>query len=168
MRTRSLRTALAALLLAAPAGCGYSVRAPFDQQVKTVFVPTFRSISFRRDLNLMLTEMVVKEIERRTPYKVVGTREGADTILDGTIILADKNIMVENPYNLPRQMTAQINTSVNWTHNPPLDEELERGPTTIGETVNFVPEVGETAEVAFSHAAQLIARQIVDMMEKPW
>ena len=62
-----------AMAVLAP-GCtytGYSIRAPYDTRVKTVYVPVFKSVTFRRDINLMLTEMVIKEIERRTPYKVV-------------------------------------------------------------------------------------------------
>ena len=39
----------------------------------------------------------------RTPYKVVGTPDGADTVLEGTINFANKNIVVENPWNLPRE-----------------------------------------------------------------
>ena len=59
------------------AGCtGYSIRAPYDTRIKTVYVPVFKSITFRRDVNLMLTELVIKEIERRTPYKVVGSPRG--------------------------------------------------------------------------------------------
>jgi Lipopolysaccharide-assembly len=149
-------------------GCGYSVRAPFDATIKTVFVPVFRSVSFRRDVNLQLTELVQKEIERRTPFKVVGTREGADTILDGTVNFADKNLVVENPFNLPRQLTATINVTVNWTHNPPSKEELDRQPTIVAEAVNFVPEVGESSAAAFYRTDQALAKQIVDMMEMPW
>ena len=93
-------------------GCGYSVRAPYDVAIRTVYVPVFRSITFRRDVNLQLTELVIKEIERRTPFKVVGAAYAADTILDGTVNFADKNIVVENPFNFPRQLTAQINCSV--------------------------------------------------------
>ena len=156
---------LAALALG---GCGYSIRAPYSKDVKTVYVPVFRSITFRRDVNLQLTELVIKEIERRTPFKVVGTADEADTILDGTVNFADKNIVVENPFNFPRQLTAQINASVNWTHNPPTKEELDRGFATIAETVNFVPEIGESSMTAFYRTNQALAKQIVDMMEKPW
>ena len=84
-----------------------------------MFVPVFKTQSFRRDVNLNLTEMIQKEIMHRTPYKVVGTPEGADTVLEGTINFADKNIVVENPFNLPRELNATINVSVKWTHNPP-------------------------------------------------
>jgi hypothetical protein len=158
----------AAVSILALGGCGYSVRAPFDRTIKTVYVPVFRSMSFRRDMNLQLTELVQKEIERRSPFKVVGTQQGADTILDGTVNFADKNLVVENPFNLPRQLVALINVTVNWTHNPPSKEELDRPPTVIGETINFVPEVGESSSAAFYRTNQALAKQIVDMMEKAW
>ena len=157
-----------AAVLAGPTGCGYSIRAPFDPSVRTVYVPVFRSITFRRDVNFQLTELVQKEIEKRTPFKVVGTPEGADMILDGEINVADKNIIVENPFNLPRQLTATLFANVKWTHNPPLEKELIADPVIVSATVNFVPEVGETSLTAFLQANQKIAMQIVDMMEEPW
>ncbi len=149
-------------------GCGYSIRAPYDKRIKTVFVPVLKTQSFRRDLNLNLCEMIQKEIMHRTPYKVVGTPEDADTILEGTINYADKNIVVENPFNLPRELNGTMSVSVKWTHNPPTDAEKAQIPTIIMETVNFVPEVGETSLTAFYRLNQNIAAQIVDMMEQPW
>lgn len=164
------RLALAAVMLAGSClcGCGYSVRAPFDKSVRTVYVPVFRTQSFRRDLNLNLTEMIQKEIMHRTPYKVVGRPDEADTVLEGTINYADKNIVVESPFNLPRQLNGTIAVSVKWTHNPPTEVEKSRGATIIAETVNFVPEVGETSLTAFYQVNQRLATQIVDMMEQPW
>ncbi len=83
-------------------------------------------MTFRRDVNFMLTEAVIKEIEKRTKYKVVGTPEEADTILEGTINFADKNLVVENPFNLPRELNAQVQATVRWIHNPPLEAEEKR------------------------------------------
>jgi hypothetical protein len=165
---KAILTVAVVLAAALLGGCGYSVRAPFDKSVKTVFVPVFKTQSFRRDINLNLTEMIQKEIQYRTPYKVVGTPEGADTVLEGTINFADKNIVVENPFNLPRELNATINVSVKWTHNPPTEVEKNKPPTIVAETVNFVPEVGETAVTAFYRVNQRLAAQIVDMMEQPW
>jgi hypothetical protein len=156
------------LALAGPIGCGYSIRAPYDTKIQTVYVPVFRTQSFRRDLNLQLTELVIKEIEKRTPYKVVGTPDEADTILEGLVTVDSKNIVVENPFNLPRQLSATVTVSVKWVHNPPLDREKDVQPTIVAETVNFVPEIGETAMTGFYRANQKIAQQIVDMMETPW
>jgi hypothetical protein len=149
-------------------GCGYTVRAPFDKNVKTVFVPVLRTQSYRRDLNLNLTEMIQKEIMQRSSYKVVGNPEGADTILEGTINFADKNTVVENPFNLPRELNASVNVAVKWMHNPPTDAEKAKPPTIVSETVNFVPEIGESALTAYYRVNQRLAAQIVDMMEQPW
>ena len=164
------RVAGLAALAFAPAGCGYSMRAPFavDEKTKSIYVPVFKSYSFRRDVNFMLTDLVQKEIQTRTPYHLVGKPEQGDTVLDGEINFADKNVVVENPYNLPRQLNATMTATVNWTHNPKTEEEAARLPTMVSATVNFIPEVGETSEMAFYRACQALARQIVDMMENPW
>src|SRR3954468_10968847 len=149
-------------------GCGYTLRPPGYPDIRTVYVPIFRSFSFRRDIQLMLTEAVIKEIEERTKYKVVGTPEEADTILEGTINFADKNLIVENPQNLARELNAWVQATVRWIHNPPLESETKAAPVVVGELVNFIPEIGETAQAAFYKACSNLATQIVDMMDAPW
>ena len=51
-----------------------------------------------------------------------------------------------------------------------LETEVEekRQTTIVTETINFVPEVGETTLRATNHVIQSLAKQIVDMMEQPW
>jgi hypothetical protein len=147
---------------------GWHVNAPFDtSEIKTVSV-FFRTNSFRRDIEKQLTEAVIKEINLRTPYKVVGSHENADSVLTGTITYADKNIVVEAPTNFARELNLTINVGVNWTHNPPTEIEDKRIPTVVAETINFVPEIGETTLSATNHVVQSLAKQIVDMMEMPW
>ena len=79
------RTVLATPLALFAAGCGYSIRPPYDATVRTVYVPIFRNITFNRDIHLQVTEAVQKEIPKRTPYKVVGTPDGADTPMLGAV-----------------------------------------------------------------------------------
>ncbi len=168
-RRSALARALVLVACVAVAGCGYSFRAPYDKSVQTVYVPIFKTQTFRRDLEKMLTEHVIKEITRRTPYKIAGTLEEADTVLHGTVNFADKNLILENSLsNLPRQMTAIVNISVNWTHNPPTEAEKKRPPTVVSQTVNFIPEVGESTITAYDRAMRFLAAQVVDMMEQPW
>lgn len=151
-----------------PGFFGWHFHAPFDtSDVKTVFV-SFKTQTFRRDLEKQLTEAVLKEITLRTPYKIVGNPKEADSVIKGMITFGDKNLVVEAPTNLPRELNATMTVQVNWTHNPPTDEERTRLPTVVTETVNFVPEVGETTLSAYNHVIQNIAKQIVDMMEQPW
>jgi hypothetical protein len=148
--------------------CGWHFHAPFDtSEVKTVAV-FIKSQSFRRDLQQMLTEAVIKEINLRTPYRVVGQHEKADTVLTGIITQEGKNLVVEAPTNFARELNGTITIQVKWMHNPPSDAELNALPTVVTETINWVPEVGETVLSAHNHITQSLAKQIVDMMEKPW
>jgi hypothetical protein len=148
------------------AGCGYTLRPPYNAAVRTVYVPIFTSVVFRRDVNLQLTEELIKQIERRTPFKVVGKPEGADTTLSGTINFADKNLIIENPFNLPRQLTATLTATVSWTDN--RTEKKVGEPMVVSSTVNFFPEVGETSEAAFLKSVQRMATEIVNAMEDKW
>ena len=151
-------------------GCkvtGYSIRAPYDTKIKTVYVPVFKSTTFRRDINIMLTEMVVKEIERRTPYKVLQDGSEADSTLEGTVNFSDKNVIVENPYNLPRQLTTTMVVVATWTDNK-AEKKENPNPAVIAETFNFYPEIGESSQAAFYRTCEKLAIQIVNMMEEPW
>jgi hypothetical protein len=147
---------------------GWHVQAPFDtSEVKTVFV-YFKSQRFRRDLQLMLEESVSKEINMRTPYRTVGSPEKADAILEGVITVDDKNLIVEAPTNLPRQLSSTMTVWIGFKHNPPKESEKNLPPTQITETLPFVPEVGQTTLASFQQVTENIAKQIVDMMEQPW
>lgn len=169
-----LGVALGLWLAVAAPGCkmtGYSIRPPYDNKIKTVYVPVFKSITFRRDVNLMLTDLVIKEIERRTPYKVVQVPEEADSTLEGTVNFTEKNVVVENPFNLPRQLTATMIVYATWTDNTVARDDKDHPPTppaAIAETFNFYPEIGETSEAAFYRCCEKLATQIVNMMEQPW
>ena len=172
LRPRVATTAIITLTLVAlaPAGCGYSIRPPYDTTIRTVYVPIFRSYSFREDVNLKLTESVIKEIEKRTPYKVVGSPEGADTTLSGIINFVDKATLVENPNNLPRHLFAIVNAVVTWEDNrPSREKDKKTAPSvTVYENVSFYPELGETASLGYQKAFDRIAQQVVGMMEQPW
>ena len=147
---------------------GWHMQAPFDtSEVKTVFV-YFKSQRFRRDLQLMLEESVSKEINMRTPYRTVGRPELADAVLEGNITVDDKNLVVEAPTNLPRQLSTTMTLWITFRHNPPKESEKNMQPTAITETLQFVPEIGQTTLSSFQQVTENVAKQIVDMMEQPW
>ena len=149
-------------------GCGYSIRPPFQVDVQTVYVPIFKSSTFRRDLNMMLTEAVQNEIRRRTPFQVVGNPEGADTLLEGEIIYNDKSAFVQSPNNLPRQLMASITARVAWIDLRQGGIPRDRDRVTVTEEMFFYPELGETTTAAYTKVIEKLARQIVSMMEESW
>ena len=165
-----------ALLLLLCSGCaGYQlgVDSLYRPDVKTVKVPIFQSGSFRRGLGEQLTEAVVKQIESRTPYKVVSSSD-ADSELNGKILYQRKRVLAENSFDEPRDIETEILVEVSWTGR--RGELLMKrsaapeatGTIRIGQAINFVPESGQSLATAHQEAIQKLARQIVDQMELRW
>ncbi len=63
----------------------------YPPDIHTVYVPIIESDSLRRDLGEQLSEAICKEIEKRTPFKVVGT-PNADSVLTGRIKTDTKHL----------------------------------------------------------------------------
>lgn len=166
----------ALLLLIASIGCAsYRVgtRSLFPPDVQTVYVPMFESSSFRRGLGERLTEAVMKEIELRTPFKVVGTPP-ADSVLTGRLISDLKGVTVEASTDEPRQLQLTYAVQVSWVDRrgemlrPAETFAMPDALTDVSQTVTFVPETGQSMATAQQEAIERLARQIVAMMETPW
>src|SRR3954466_14134870 len=113
-----IRCTLLAALLAAVAlpGCeagghftilGYTTRPNYDTCIKTVYVPIFQCQMLldetRRQVPFDLTRAVIREIEAKTPYKVISDRERADTELTGNVLSLPKNLLIRNQLNEVRE-----------------------------------------------------------------
>jgi len=168
--------ALWACALAASAGCaGYQVghESLFDPHIRTVYVPVFESDSFRRNLGERLTEAVIKAIEAKTPYKVVGSPD-ADSVLSGRIVAEGKHVVVENRFDEPRQVEVGFQVQVSWVDRRGRQIQslqpvaLPPQFTTVNATAVVVPEMGQSIATAQQQAIQRVAEQIVGMMETPW
>ena len=88
-RGRRLSTLLAVVLLLLPlAGCGYTLvgRGAFlPDYIRVVAIPTFVNNTPRFELEVRLTDSVTREFVSRGNYRIVGQRQGADAVLEGTI-----------------------------------------------------------------------------------
>jgi hypothetical protein len=175
-RAAALPLALALLALAALSGCaGYQVgnETLYPTHIQTVYVPIFDSGSFRRNLGERLTEAVIKEIELKTPYKVVAT-PNADSVLTGTLIADGKKVVAENRYDDARQVEVRMQVRVNWIDRrgaairPSGAIELPAPALDVAGTADVLPEVGQSIATTQQEAIQKVAEQIVAMMEAPW
>ena len=145
----------------------------YPPHVRTVYVPIFESDSYRRNLGERLTEAVMKEIEAKTPFKVVGT-PNADSVLTGRISGATKRVLVEDRFDDPREIQVNMQVEVDWIDR--TGQVLRQGgaipipeaPTVVSTTGNALPEVGQSVTTAQQQAIQRVAEQIVAMMEMPW
>lgn len=176
--TTHCRTLRASLLLSPLLLCGcaaYQIgnQSLYPLEIHTVSVPMFQSNSFRRNLGERLTEAVVKEIERRTPYKVVND-PCADSILTGRIISETKRALVPAPTGDARDIQVDMRVQVSWVDRKGRllrDEQSIPLPVEIADvsgTADLVPEVGQSVATAQQIAISRLAEQIVGLMEKPW
>ncbi len=176
MRISICRFAFAIGLLAVLAGCAsYRVgsQSLYAPDVTTVYVPMIESSSFRRDLGERLTEAVVKEIELKTPFKVVGTPD-ADSILSARLVSDTKRVTIENQNDDPRAVEFHMAVEITWLNRRrvPL-----RAPTTlplppellpVGNTSTLIAEAGQSVATAQQQSLVRLAQQIVSTMEEPW
>jgi len=175
-RSASLVACLMLVVGAGMFGCArYQIgnQSLYSTEVHTVYVPIFESASYRRNLGERLTEAVVKEIELRTPYKVVGSPD-ADSTLLGRISAETKRMTISSPQGEPRQEQMQMVVQVSWINK--TGQALRAGATvpvdpaaaSVTGAATFVPEFGQSVASAQQTAIQRIAQQIVALMEAPW
>jgi Lipopolysaccharide-assembly len=121
--TVARRPLFAALALLATCGCesaghfsvlGYTTRPNYDECIHSVYVPIFENNTLRRGLEFDLTRAVVREIEQKTPYKVISDRSRADTELSGTILVVSKNLLNRNQLNEIREAEMVVTVALVW------------------------------------------------------
>jgi hypothetical protein len=165
-----------ATLLLASLGCaGYQLgnQSLFRPEIRTVYIPVFESVSYRRYLGEQLTEAVIKEIERQTPYKVVAT-PNADSVLMGRVIDEKKRVISETINDDPRYLGTDLVVSVTWQDRRGgvlmQQSGLVLSPLTFfsSDSGDLIPEGGQSLGTAQQETIQRIARQIVEQMEVRW
>ncbi len=176
MNCRLALLLLVAITLLPFGGCvGYQFgnRTLYRPDIHTVHVPVFKSSSYRRNLSERLTEAVVKEIELKTPYKVVSVSQ-ADSVLTGSLSSVRKSVVAETTNSDPRNIEATMTVEVSWSNNrgdllspsggiplPPVLLSFTHGS-------EFIPEAGQSVATAHQDAIERLAQQIVAKMEMPW
>lgn len=149
-------------------GCGYSSKELFPTEVHTVAVPIFENRTFYRGVEFELAEAMVKQVESRTPYKVVAPGM-AQTILEGTITdIEQTQLSRRRPGGLPQEMEVTVTVDFVWKD---LGKggviKDRRGFQAVG---RYIPTagIGEPFETAQHDAVERLARDIVSTMRTDW
>ncbi|MCL4202657.1 MAG: hypothetical protein KJ000_09185 [Pirellulaceae bacterium] len=167
---------IVAIVVSHSAGCAayrFGHQSLYRPDIRTVHVPVFGSESLRKNLGERVTEAVIKEIEERTPYKVV-TSPNADSILTGRITRESKRVVANNRYDDARDIETELMVQVSWvnrrgellmqTGGIPLPQlEIE-----VLANSQFLPEAGQSLATSQQAAIERLAREIVNQMEIWW
>jgi curli biogenesis system outer membrane secretion channel CsgG len=77
---------MAVLLCVTAFGCGYTTATTsLSDEYRTIAVPAFKNLSFEQELQIRVTNQLIREIEADGRLRVVDDLTSADLILSGTI-----------------------------------------------------------------------------------
>ena len=149
-------------------GCGgYSSESLFPEKVNSVYVEMFDNKSFRRGVEYELTDALAKRIEAVTPYKIISSREQADTVLGGQIVSVGESVVsYERQTGRAIEKQVELRAVVSW-------KNLKTGEVLIdNKTVSASASYSEWQNQGFGYASTLaannLAQRIVELMEKKW
>ena len=147
-------------------GCGYSTKRPFRTDIRTIHVQMAQSRDFRRELEMRLTEALIKRISMDTPYRLASAQR-ADAMLTAEIIRVDNRSFGDSfETDLPREIgtTMVARYRLKDIRTGEILAERERTVHHAG----YIPAVGETFSDAVTRVVDGLAEQIVESMETDW
>ena len=146
---------------------GYSNQSLFPADVSSVCLEMFENKSFRRGVEFKLSDALSKRIEAATPYKIISSKDRADSVISGQIVQVNELVLsVERETGLPLEKELLLKAVVNW-------KNLKTGQLLIdNKSVTSQATYSTFQNQDFSYASALaannLARRIVELMEKEW
>ena len=167
-----LTNLLVACLLTGCAGYQIGNQSLYNANIQTIYIPMVKAPTFSPHLGERITEAVAKEVELRTPYKVV--REYyADAVLNIEIIEYKQGINFKDKWGGPRQNNLEMRAKVELVNRRSLTPEcscefsLDQEGIVLGHG-SMIPVAGQSTATEQQEAIDRLARCIVNSMEKPW
>ena len=147
---------------------GYSTASLYDQQFQSVCVPIFENETMSRNMEFMLTDAIVKQIQARTPYRVLDDTH-ADTMLTGTITdIKLQAISQSRTTGLDNEMLITATINFEWLN-------LRTGKRILGRerfssTALFNPSQPSSEPIEMGQFAlvQQLSTDIVDQLQAAW
>ena len=154
-----------ALLLVTLSGCGYAAKEVYPTEVRSVAVPIFENRTFYQGVEFDLTEALIKEIEVRTPYKVI-KQGAADTTLIGSIHMIDLNSLSRRSKGggMPQEVEFRMLIDFEWKNL--RTGKILRQRSNFESVGRFVPvrPMGQTLSLGQHQACQNMAKAITSVM----
>jgi hypothetical protein len=150
---------------------GYSFSSTHSAAIHSVAVPVFDNRDFQHGLEIQLTDAIIKEIQKTTPWVVIqgNNAGGADTTLSGVITsTALHNLSTSSTTGLVQEMAVEITVDFDWRDARTGRYLVSRRDFKAMEA--FVPAPGsrERLEIGQHAAIQELARGIVGELRSTW
>lgn len=156
------------------AGCasdpsrGYAFTSTFDESIQSISIPLFRNETTSRGLELQLTESIIKEMQRRTPWHIAPA-DRADTTLVGVITSTDLTVLSDDPITgLVQEQAVGITIRFEWRDNRTGDLLLARDHYTASAVFSPSRGVGDRIELGQRNAIEELAHDVISEMRSSW
>lgn len=164
-----------AAMLACGGGCasdptqGYAFASSHDASIRTVAVPIFENPSFAHGLEVELTDAIIKEIQAKTPWRVVPMGSGANSTLTGKLAEPKLHRLSTSPgTGYAQELAVQLSVDFDF-------KDARTGKTILSRrgfaaSDEFVPAspANERIEKGQHGAVQRLARDIVAELRSSW
>jgi hypothetical protein len=158
---------LCALLCGCAELTGYSNQSLFPQDINTVYLEMFDNQTFRRGAEYELTDALSKRIEVDTPYKIVSSRDRADTIMSGQIVsIGEAALSTDRETGLVLEKEVELTAVINWKNLKTGDLLIDN--LSLSTSASYSEYQQQDIKYASSLAANKLARKIVELMEIKW
>jgi hypothetical protein len=145
---------------------GYAFNAAYDSGIRSIAVPVFDNQTFSLEVPIEVTESIIKELQRVTPWAVTAS-DRADTILRGVVTRVDMRKLAQDPNSGFTQETAiTVTIDFDWIDSRSGKTLLSRRSYTGTDTFTPTRGTGERMEVGQRGAIQRLAADVVGEMRK--
>ena len=146
---------------------GYSNQSLFPADVSSVCLEMFENKSFRRGVEFKVSDALSKRIEAATPYKIISSKDRADSVISGQIVQVNELVLsVERETGLPLEKELLLKAVVNWKNLKTGQLLIDNKSVTSQATYSTLQ--NQDFSYASALAANNLARRIVELMEKEW
>jgi ribosomal protein S1 len=146
---------------------GYSDKSLFPQDVASVRLEMFDNRTFRRGVEYELTDALAKRIEADTPYKIITSKNRADTVMTGQITnISEGGLSIEYELGGVLEREVLIRAVVNWKNLKTGELLINNQP--VAATASYTSRQNQDFKYASTLAANKLAQKIVELMETKW
>lgn len=150
-------------------GCGgYQFTDAHRTDVRTVAVPVFQNVTFSQGLEVTLTDAIIREIHRATPWRVASA-DSAETVLSGSIDAAElRRLSRGSETGMVQEVAFEITVSFEWRKSRGSEVLVSR--RNFRSSDPFVPARGarERLNLGERAAVDQLARDIVAELRSSW
>jgi hypothetical protein len=145
----------------------YSNESLFPADVGSVCLEMFENKSFRRGVEFQLSGALAKRIEAETPYKIISSKDRADTVISGQIVnIEESELSVERESGRPLERELLLRAVVNWKNLKTGQLLIDN--RTVTASASYSTFQDQDFKYASALAANNLAVKIVELMEIEW